>query len=113
MCAFSRYDLANVRAEAYDVTVNRGKAAAYRAPGSPIAAFAVESVLDALAKKISVDPLEFRLKNAARNGSTTVFGQTFHSIGYAETISVIIPRNFCDKVDQMVFVSEKLISSDC
>ena len=90
MCAFSRYDLANVRAEAYDVTVNRGKAAAYRAPGSPIAAFAVEGVLDVLAKKIGMDPLALRLKNAARNGSTTVFGQTFNSIGYAETIEALM-----------------------
>ncbi len=90
MCAFSRYDLANVRAEAHDVTVNRAKAAAYRAPGSPISAYAVESVLDVLAKKIGMDPLEFRHKNAARNGSTTIFGQTFNSIGYAETIEALM-----------------------
>ncbi|MBL6952892.1 MAG: xanthine dehydrogenase family protein molybdopterin-binding subunit [Alphaproteobacteria bacterium] len=90
MCAFSRYDLANARAVANDVTVNRPKAAAYRAPGSPIAAFAVESALDVLARKIGMDPLEIRLKNAARNGSTTIFGQTFNSIGYAETIEALM-----------------------
>ncbi|MDP7545649.1 MAG: xanthine dehydrogenase family protein, partial [Alphaproteobacteria bacterium] len=66
MCAFSRYDLANVKAVAYDVVLNRPKAAAYRAPGSPIAAFGVESTLDALARKIGMDPLAIRLKNAAR-----------------------------------------------
>ncbi len=90
MCAFSRYDLANVRAVAHDVVVNRGKAAAYRAPGSPIAAYAVESVLDVLARKIDLDPLAFRLKNAACNGSTTIFGQTFNSIGYAETLEALM-----------------------
>ena len=90
MCAYSRYDLANVKVMANDVTVNRAKAAAYRAPGSPIAAFAVESTLDAVARKIGMDPLQMRLKNAARNGSTTVFGQTFNSIGYAETIEALM-----------------------
>jgi len=90
MCAFSRYDLANARAVANDVTVNRPKAAAYSAPGSPIAAFAVESTLDVLARKIGMDPLAIRLKNAARNGSTTIFGQTFNSIGYAETIEALM-----------------------
>ncbi len=90
MCAFSRYDLANVKTVGYDVVLNRPKAAAYRAPGSPIAAFAVESTLDALGRKIAMDPLEFRLKNAARNGATTVFGQTFTAIGYAETLEALM-----------------------
>ena len=53
------------RTVGYDVVSNRPKAAAYRAPGSPISAFAVESTLDILAKKIGMDPLELRLKNAA------------------------------------------------
>ena len=90
MCAFSRYDLANVRTVGYDVVVNRPKAAAYRAPGSPIAAFAVESALDALAAKIGVDPLELRLKNAARNGAATVYGQPIKNIGFAETIEAML-----------------------
>ena len=90
MCAFSRYDLKNAKAIAYDVVVNRGKAAAYRAPGSPIAAYAVESALDVLARKIAMDPLAIRLKNAARNGSKTIFGQTFNSIGYAETLEALM-----------------------
>ncbi len=90
MCAFSRYDLANVRTTSRDVVLNRPKAAAYRAPGSPIAAFAVESTLDAVARKIGMDPLAIRLKNAARNGSSTIFGLTFTSIGYAETIEALM-----------------------
>jgi CO/xanthine dehydrogenase Mo-binding subunit len=90
MCAFSRYDLENVRVTGYDVVVNRPKAAAYRAPGSPITAFAVESTMDALAEKLGMDPLELRLKNAARDGAKTVFGQTFKSIGYAETVEALL-----------------------
>ncbi|MDP6832119.1 MAG: xanthine dehydrogenase family protein molybdopterin-binding subunit [Alphaproteobacteria bacterium] len=90
MCAFSRYDLANIKTTSRDVVLNRPKAAAYRAPGSPIAAFAVESTLDAVARKIGMDPLAIRLKNAARNGSSTIFGLTFSCIGYAETIEALM-----------------------
>ncbi|MDP6067943.1 MAG: xanthine dehydrogenase family protein molybdopterin-binding subunit [Alphaproteobacteria bacterium] len=90
MVAFTRYDLANTRSRGYDVVVNRPKAAAYRAPGSPVATYAVESTLDELARKLGIDPLELRLKNAARNGSTTVFDLTFKNIGYAETVEALM-----------------------
>ena len=65
-CAPSRpTTIENQHTVGYDVVCNRPKSAAYRAPGSPISAFAVESVIDMLAKKIGMDPLELRLKNAA------------------------------------------------
>ena len=69
MCAFAPYDIPNARAVGYDVVSNRPKVAAYRAPGSPLGAFAVESVLDVLAQKIGMDPLKLRLKNAAKEGN--------------------------------------------
>ena len=52
----------------YDVVVNRPKVAAYRAPGAPIAAFAVECVIDEIAEQLGMDPIELRLKNAAKRG---------------------------------------------
>ena len=55
MCAFAPYDLANVKLVGYDVVSNRPKVAAYRAPGGPIAEFAVESVVDELAGKLGLD----------------------------------------------------------
>jgi CO/xanthine dehydrogenase Mo-binding subunit len=90
MCAFAPYDLQNARAVGYDVVSNRPKVAAYRAPGSPIVAFAVESVLDALAQKIGMDPLELRLKNAARKGTKMLAGTTLNHDGYADTIEALI-----------------------
>lgn len=86
MCAFTRYDLENVRVIGNDVTVNRPKVAAYRAPGAPIAAFGVESVIDEMAKKLGIDPIEFRLRNAARAGTQTYYGAKFGPIGYVETL---------------------------
>jgi CO/xanthine dehydrogenase Mo-binding subunit len=90
MCAFAPYNIANVRAIGYDVVSNRPKAAAYRAPGSPISAFGVESVLDMLAEKIGMDPAELRLKNAVKVGSPTVYGPKHSHDGYAETVKAIL-----------------------
>jgi CO/xanthine dehydrogenase Mo-binding subunit len=86
MCTFTRYDLDNVRVVGNDVTVNRPKVAAYRAPGAPIAAFGVESVIDEMAKRLAMDPIEFRLRNAAKEGTQTYYGPKLGRIGYIETL---------------------------
>jgi CO/xanthine dehydrogenase Mo-binding subunit len=88
MSAFAPYDLENVKAFGYDVVVNRPKVAAYRAPGAPISEFAVESVLDELAAKIGMDPLELRLKNAAKQGTKAAYGPKFGPVGMVETLQV-------------------------
>src|SRR5581483_1586466 len=86
MCAFAPYDLENVRVVGYDVVVNRPKVAAYRAPGGPIAEYAVESVIDELALRLKLDPIEFRLKNAAKEGTKAAYGPKFGPIGLVETL---------------------------
>ena len=86
LCAFAPYNIPNQKATGYDVVCNRPKAAAYRAPGSPISAFAVESVLDIVAKKIGMDPAELRLKNATHIGTPTIAGPKMAHEGYAETL---------------------------
>ncbi len=90
MCAFAPYIIPNVKSVGFDVVSNRPKSAAYRAPGSPISAFAVESVLDVLAKKIGMDPLKLRLKNAVKAGSPTAWGPKHSHDGYAETIQALL-----------------------
>ena len=89
MCGFAPYDIANVRTVGYDVVCNRPKATAYRAPGSPISAFAVESTLDMVAAKIGMDPLQFRLKNTAKLGTPTVWGPKHAHNGFAETLQAL------------------------
>jgi len=85
-CAFSPYNIANVHSLGFDVVSNRSKVAAYRAPGAPIGAYAVECVIDELAQALKVDPLELRLKNAAKQGTKAAFGPTFPVIGYEHTL---------------------------
>jgi CO/xanthine dehydrogenase Mo-binding subunit len=86
MCAFAPYDLENVKVVGYDVVSNRPKVAAYRAPGGPIAEFAVEQVIDEIAKSIGMDPVELRLKNAAKQGTKAAYGPKFGPIGLVETL---------------------------
>ena len=63
---FSVYRTPNLLVDAFDVVTNKPHVAAYRAPGATPTAFAVESVIDQLADKLGVDPLEFRLRNVSR-----------------------------------------------
>jgi len=86
MCGFAMYDLPNVEVTGYDVVSNRPKVAAYRAPGAPIASFAVECAMDDLARKLGMDPIELREKNGARNGTKTHYGPTHQNIGYLATL---------------------------
>ncbi|MBT5194273.1 MAG: xanthine dehydrogenase family protein molybdopterin-binding subunit, partial [Rhodospirillaceae bacterium] len=86
MCAFAPYDIENVESVGIDVVMNRPKSNAYRAPGAPIAAHAVESTMDELADKLGLDPVEFRLQNAAKEGSKAAYGPTFKKIGFVETL---------------------------
>jgi CO/xanthine dehydrogenase Mo-binding subunit len=85
-CAFAPYNIPNVLSQGFDVVSNRSKVAAYRAPGAPIGAYAVECVMDELAQRLKLDPLEFRLKNAAKQGTKAAHGPVFPVIGYEETL---------------------------
>ncbi len=87
MTGFAPYDLANVRTVGYDVVSNRPKCSAYRAPGAPIAAYGIESVLDEIARRIELDPIDFRLKNAAHEGTKAAYGPRFGTIGCIETLT--------------------------
>ena len=83
------YKLDNMLAEGFDVLTNKPRVQAYRAPGGTPAAFAVESLMDALAEEIGVDPLEFRQKNAAEEGDTLPLGMPLNRIGLTEMLGEI------------------------
>ena len=87
MCLFAPYDIENVQTVGYDVVTNRPRAVAYRAPGAPMAAFAAESVLDEIARRLDIDPISIREMNAAREGTRTAYGPTLGVVGYEETLS--------------------------
>ena len=88
-CIFTPYDIPNVLIDGYDVVVNKPKAGAYRAPGASNASFAAESVVDELAVKLGFDPIEFRLKNASKEGTRRANGLVFPRIGLVETLEAM------------------------
>ena len=83
---FAPYDIPNVRSEGYDVVVNKPKVAPYRAPLGPPAGFAGETLIDEVCEKLSMDPSEFRLLNAAKEGTRGVSGIPFKKVGDVETL---------------------------
>jgi xanthine dehydrogenase molybdenum-binding subunit len=81
------YVIPNAFIEAWDVVTNVQKSSAYRAPGSPAAAFAIESVIDEMAEKLEMDPIEFRVLNGAKEGTRQpANGPVYKKIGYMETL---------------------------
>ncbi len=89
MCVFAAYDCQNVNVDCYDVVVNKPSCAAYRAPGAPQAAFAAEQVIDEVARKLDVDSVEFRLQNAAREGTRRADGPKYRRIGCIEVLEAV------------------------
>ncbi len=86
MCAFAPYDLEHVKVVGYDILSNRPKVAAYRAPGGPISEYAVESVVDEIAEKLNIDPIELRLMNAAKEGTKAAYGPKFGPVGLIQCL---------------------------
>jgi CO/xanthine dehydrogenase Mo-binding subunit len=89
MCIFACYDIDNISIDGYDVVVNKPSTAAYRAPGATNAAFAAESVVDELSQKLGLDPIDFRLKNAAQEGTRRADGVKYPRIGCVEVLEAM------------------------
>ena len=88
-CIFVPYDISNVSVEGYEVLVNKPPTSAYRAPGSPIVSFGVESVIDDLAELIGMESLDFRIQNVAKEGSRRSTGLINPKIGALETMKAV------------------------
>jgi CO/xanthine dehydrogenase Mo-binding subunit len=74
VAATTRYNIPNVQINGFDVIVNKPKTRPYRAPGGPQALFAVEQVVDEIARALRLDPVDFRLKNLMRTGDSMLVG---------------------------------------
>ncbi len=74
---------------AVGVFTNRVGCGAYRAPGAPPAAFALETLLDELAGELGLDPVDMRLANVAAAGDTSLDGQEIKSFGARECLEAV------------------------
>lgn len=86
LCLLAPYNIENLVIDMYDVVVNKPKTAAYRAPGAPNAEHATEALIDEFCELLKMDPLEFRLKNASKEGDVQANDVRFPRIGCIETI---------------------------
>ncbi len=72
--------------EGQEVLTHKAGTGAYRAPGAPQAAFAIESTVDDVARELGIDPLELRRKNAVRTGDLRADGSRWPPIGLLECL---------------------------
>jgi CO/xanthine dehydrogenase Mo-binding subunit len=73
----------------YALRTNRPGAGAYRAPLATPTAFAIESLVDDLARQLGVDPIELRLRNVPEAGDRRVDGIAWQATGMRETLNAI------------------------
>jgi len=83
---FGPYDIPHGQIDGYDVVVNKPKTGSYRAPGGTPANSAAEQVIDELAERIGMDPLEFRMLNSAKEGTRQIDGAVHTHIGCYEVL---------------------------
>lgn len=75
------YRSENIRSFGREVLTNKPRVYAYRAPGAPQPILAVECVVNEIAGKLGMDPIDFRLLNAVDEGDVPVLGIPYQSIG--------------------------------
>lgn len=86
------YYIPDYRARSLAVHTNTPPAGAFRGFGVPQSAIAQECAFDELADKVGLDRLEFRLRNALRDGEPTVTGQVFESgVGIVACLEALQP----------------------
>lgn len=82
----------NYLAETRAIHTNAPIAGAFRGFGVPQATILQEKLYDLMADRLGQDRLEFRKRNALRDGDPSVCGQTMTSVGILECLEALTPR---------------------
>ncbi len=80
------YRFPNLDIRSYEVLTNKVSVGAIRAPAAHNATFAIESALDEACRRLGLDPVETRLKNAVAEGDEMPTQQKYPRIGLVETL---------------------------
>ena len=87
------YLVPNYRARARAIHTNCVPSGAFRGFGVPQTVIAQEQMLDMLAEKLNLDPLEFRIRNALTNTAPTVTGQIMgDGVGFRDCLAALRPH---------------------
>lgn len=91
------YNIENVKIKTHTVATNKVPCGAYRGFGQPQVAFANESLIDELAEKLGIDPIDFRKMNMLKPGDTTVTGQKISaSCGLEDVLTAVRKKSDWD-----------------
>jgi CO/xanthine dehydrogenase Mo-binding subunit len=85
----SYYPVPNLDIRYVEVLNFKPSVGAYRAPGTPQATFALESVIDELAGQLGIDPFELRLNNAAEGGDLRADGKPWQPMGMKQVLEAL------------------------
>src|SRR5436853_92239 len=83
------YQAPHLDVQGREVLTHKAPTGAYRAPGAVQGAFAVESVMDDLARALNRDPIEMRLQNASQGGDPMPNGESWPRIGLREVLQAV------------------------
>ena len=83
------YRVPHLDIRGFEVLTHKPGAGAYRAPGAQQASFAIESAMDELARRLELDPLEFRLRNCVVEGDLRPNGNAWPRIGLKECLEAL------------------------
>src|SRR5690606_31879850 len=85
----SPYKIPNLKIDGYDVVTNHPRVKAYRAPGATPMAMAVETVIDEIAERLAMDPVDLRYKSAVEPGDRMANNVQYNSIGFKQLLEAI------------------------
>jgi carbon-monoxide dehydrogenase large subunit len=86
------YHIPNYRMRSYAVYTNKIWAGSYRASGVADVTFAVESHTDIVARRLGIDPWDFRKQNAFNEGDLAIQGSPIPHTGLHETMDAVKTR---------------------
>ena len=86
------YDIDNVAINSYELYTNRPPAGALRGFGIPQLVWAYESHTDLVARKLGIDPIEFRRRNILRDGRPQATGTAMRDAAIGAVLDALAAR---------------------
>ena len=86
------YDIENVSIDSFELYTNRPPAGALRGFGIPQLVWAYESHTDLIARKLGIDPIEFRRNNILRDGRTHSSGTVMRDAAIERVLDALAAK---------------------
>lgn len=83
------YDVPNVFGDAYAIATNTVPCAPYRGLGCPESEWAMENLIDVLAEKLKMSPIELRRKNLLAKGNRNPYGEKLTSCSVEQCMDIV------------------------